>query len=60
MYGLGKFLQAIGLVLPLFGLFQAIERGSERGILMQELALLAAGACLFFIGYKLCERAGGS
>ncbi len=59
MYGFGKFLQAVGLVLPLFGLFQALDRGAERGILMQELALLATGAFLFFIGYKICQKTGG-
>jgi len=59
VYTFGKFLQAIGLVLPLFGFFQAIEHGADRGVMMQELTMLAAGALFFFVGYKLCQKASG-
>lgn len=64
MYTFGKFLQAVGLVLPLVGLFLALEKGglsgdTGRGVLMGELSMLAGGVLLFFLGTKLLQKAGG-
>lgn len=63
MYTFGKFLQAVGLILPLVGLFQAIEHGGlsgdpGRGVLMSELAMLGGGVLVFFVGTKLVQKAG--
>ena len=64
MHTFGKFLQAVGLILPLIGLFQAIQHGglsgdTGGGLLMGELAMLGGGVLLFFIGTKLVQRSGG-
>ncbi|MDJ0974288.1 MAG: hypothetical protein QNJ98_07505 [Planctomycetota bacterium] len=64
MYTFGKFLQAIGLILPLVGLFWAMEQGgfsgdTGRGVLMTELAMLGGGVLVFFIGTKLVAKAAG-
>ncbi len=62
MYTFGKFLQAVGLILPLVGLFQALQHGglsgdTGRGLLMGELAMLGGGVLVFFIGTKIVQRA---
>lgn len=64
MYTLGKFLQAVGLVLPLIGLAWAFQGEGQttdggRGLAMTELSILAGGVVLFFLGTKILQRAGG-
>ena len=64
MYTLGKFLQAVGLVLPLIGLAWAFQGDGTnpdggRGLAMTELSILAGGVVLFFLGTKIVQRVGG-
>lgn len=57
MYTLGRFLQALGLVLLPVALIWGISRGEDRGALMLELGVMAAGALLFLIGRGIEKRA---
>ncbi len=62
MYSLGKGLQAIGLVIPLVGLFRAFSEGglgggSSRSLAMWELGMLAFGVLLFLAGTALLRKA---
>ena len=59
MYTLGKLLQAVGLVIPLVGMFRAFSEGNPdaRGLAMTELSMLAGGAVLFIIGTFLVRKA---
>jgi hypothetical protein len=50
MYTLGKFLQAVGLVLAPVALFYGIQAGEKRGAIALELGLLGAGVCVFLLG----------
>ena len=54
MYGIGRFLQLIGLVVTGVGLFLGLLQGNIRG----ELVLLAVGSGVFFSG-RLVEKKGG-
>ena len=61
MYNLGKALQAIGLVIPLVGLFRAFSEGgfggaNSRSLAMWELGMLAFGVLLFLAGTALLRR----
>ncbi len=61
MHSLGKGLQAIGLVIPLVGLFRAFSEGhlggaNSRGLAMWELSMLAFGALLFLAGTALLRK----
>lgn len=56
MYGLGKFLQLVGLVLAPMALFYGIEAGDRRGALALELGLLGAAVCVFLLGRWLEGR----
>ena len=61
MQSLGKFLQALGLVIPLVGIFRAFSeeaasREGGRGIAMMELGMLALGVLLYLAGTALVRR----
>lgn len=60
MYTFGKFLQAVGLVVPLVGFFRAFSEGGDvRGVAMTELVMLAGGVAVFFLGTAIVRRTGG-
>jgi hypothetical protein len=61
VYSLAKGLQAIGLVIPLVGLFRAFSEGgfggpNSRSLAMWELGMLALGALLFLAGTALLRK----
>jgi|GEM_PF-762118 len=58
MYTLGKFLQALGLVLVPLALFYGISAREKRGSIALELGILGAGACVFLLGRFVESRAG--
>lgn len=58
MRSLGRFLQLLGLVLPLTGLMMAI--GGQGGEAMAfEMGLLGLGVVIFLVGLGIQRRAEG-
>lgn len=56
MFGFGKFLQLLGLVVAPMALFYGIEAGDRRGALAIELGLLGGAVCVFLLGRWLEGR----
>lgn len=50
MHTVGRFLQALGLVLLPVALFWGFSRGDAPGAQSLELGIMAAGVVLFLIG----------
>lgn len=57
MYTLGKFLQAVGLVLVPLALYWGVSRGDQKGAIGTELAILAGAVVVFTLGRALEGRA---
>jgi hypothetical protein len=57
VYAVGKFLQAVGLVLAPVALFYGIQAGDRKGASALELGLLGAAVGVFLIGRWVEGRA---
>jgi hypothetical protein len=57
VYAVGKFLQAVGLVLAPVALFYGMKAGENRGAIAVELGLLGAAVGVFLIGRWVEGRA---
>jgi hypothetical protein len=52
VHGLGRALQFVGLALPITGLLMGLQsQGTEA--MQYEFGLLAIGAAVFFVGWKI-------
>jgi hypothetical protein len=56
VYTAAKFLQALGLVLLPLALWYGLTHEGE-GVLTTELLVMTVGAALFFVGWRLQNRA---
>jgi hypothetical protein len=57
VYAVGKFLQALGLVLVPLALYYGISKGEEQGAIAAELGILGAGAAIFVLGRWIESKA---
>lgn len=57
MYAVGKFLQALGLVLAPVALLYGVQAGEKKGAIALELGLLGAAVGVFLIGRWIEGRA---
>ncbi len=58
MRALGRGLQALGLVLPLTGLFMSLQKGGGMDAMSYEFGLLVLGVIVFWIGWEIQKRVG--